>query len=255
MNKQKIVIANWKMKLNIEESLNLAREYADILKNEDINEKEVVACPLEIALMEVGKILKNSPIKLGAQNVFWEDSGAYTGEVSAPILEEAGCKYAIIGHSERRGYLLENYEMIHQKIKAVLDHSEMIPVLCIGESLKDREQDKRDYVIIDQLQQSFGGIRLMPGQQIIVAYEPVWAIGTGQVIKPQDAENMHEIIIAALVDLFGVDDVKNYFRIIYGGSVNKENAKHFKALDNIDGLLVGGASLKTSEFLEIIKAL
>ncbi|MFA5318350.1 MAG: triose-phosphate isomerase [Patescibacteria group bacterium] len=255
MDKQKIIIANWKMKLNISGSLELARQYIEALGNGAINNTEVVVCPSEIVLTEVKNILKNSSIKLGAQNVFWEDAGAYTGEISAAILEEAGCDYVIIGHSERRGYLLENYEMIHQKIKAVLDHSKMIPVLCIGESLKDREQDKRDYVIIDQLQQSFGGIRLMPDQQIIVAYEPIWAIGTGQIIKPQDAENMHEIVIAALVDLFGIDEVKKQFRIIYGGSVNGKNAKHFQALDNIDGFLVGGASLKPEEFLEIIKAL
>jgi len=253
MEKKKIVIANWKMKLNVKDSLELAQKYAETIT--EIADKEVAVCPSEIVLTEIKNIIKDSPVKLGAQNVFWEDAGSYTGEISASMLQEVGCEYAIIGHSERRENLLENYEMIHQKIKAILDHSQIIPVLCVGESLKDKELEKQDYVIIEQLQQSFSGVKLLPNQQVIVAYEPIWAIGTGQVIKPQDAENMHEIIIAALVDLFGVDIVKNQFRIIYGGSVNNKNAKDFKALDNIDGFLVGGASLKAEEFLEIIKAL
>ncbi len=256
MDKQKIIIANWKMKLNIKESLNLTQEYIKAFSDSSLLEnKEVVICPLEITLTEINKILKNSKIKLGAQNVFWEDAGAYTGEVSALSLEETGCNYVIIGHSERRNFLLENYQMIHQKIKAVLNHSKMTPIVCIGESLKEKEDKKGDYVIVEQLQQSFGGIRLLDDQKIIVAYEPIWAIGTGQVIKPQDAENMHEIIIAALVNLFGVDIVKNQFKIIYGGSVDGSNAKDFENLDNIDGFLVGGASLKTEEFIKIIKAL
>jgi len=252
--KKKIIIANWKMKLNIGESLELARQYADFFKKTD-GEKEIAICPSEIALVEIKKIIRHTSVKLGAQNVFWEDAGAYTGEISALMLAEAGCEYVIIGHSERRSHLLENYEMIHQKAKAVLDHSKIIPIICVGESLKEKESDKRDYVIIEQLQQTFGGIKLMPDQKIIVAYEPIWAIGTGQVIKPKDAENMHEIIIAVLVDLFGVDSVKNQFSIIYGGSVDGKNAKDFNNLDNIDGFLVGGASLKVKEFLKIVKAL
>jgi len=256
MDKEKIIIANWKMKLDINESLNLTQEYIKAFSSLSLaGNTEIVICPSEIALTEIKKIINDSSIKLGAQNVFWENTGAYTGEVSALTLEEGGCGYVIIGHSERRNYLLENYQMIHQKIKAVLNHSNMTPIVCIGESLKEKEEEKGDYVIVEQLQQSFGGIKLLDNQKVIVAYEPIWAIGTGQVIKPQDAENMHEIIIATLVDLFGVDIVKNQFKIIYGGSVDGKNADDFKNLDNIDGFLVGGASLKTEEFIKIIKAI
>lgn len=248
----KIIIANWKMKLNIKESLELAQQYVEQFKNAD---KEVVICPSEIALIEVSKIIKGTPIKSSAQNVFWEEIGAYTGEIAAPVLEEAGCQYVIIGHSERRKYLLENYEMIHQKLKAVLDHSKVIPIICIGESLKEKESGKREYVIVDQLQQAFSGIQLLAQKQVIVAYEPIWAIGTGQVIQPRDAENMHEIIRAALVDLFGIDVVKKQIRIIYGGSVDSKNVKGFSGLDNVDGLLVGGASLKVDEFAKIVEGI
>ncbi len=250
MSKQKIIIANWKMKLNMVESLELAKKYTEMIAPTG---KEVVVCPSEAVLSEVDEIIKDSAVKLGAQNVFWEERGAYTGEVSAGILEEAGCEYAIVGHSERRQHLLENYEMIHQKVKAVLDHSRMIPILCIGETLEDKEADKRDYVIVDQIQQALGGLHILKERELIVAYEPIWAIGTGQIIKPEDAVNMHEIIGAALRDLFGLDIVKNQIRIIYGGSVDSKNVKEFSGLDNVDGLLVGGASLKAEEFNKIVE--
>lgn len=246
----KIIIANWKMKLGIKKSLELVRQYASNIKSED---KQIVICPSEIVLKDVSEIIKDSAIKLGAQNVFWEEKGSYTGEVSASMLAEVGCEYVIVGHSERRQYLLENYQMIHQKIKAVLTIKNLTPIICIGETLQDKEEDKRDYVITDQLQQALGGISLLAEQQLVIAYEPIWAIGTGQVIEPADAENMHEIIHVVLVDLFGIDIVKNQIRVIYGGSVNAENVKGFSDLDNIDGFLIGGASLKIDEFINIIK--
>lgn len=255
MSKQKIVIANWKMKPDVPASLALAENYRKIFGQEKIDSKEVVACPSPIVLIEAGKILQDSIVKLGAQNVFWEEQGAYTGEVSAKMLEQAGCQYVIVGHSERRQYLLENYQMIHQKLKEVLNNSHLIPIICIGETLKEKESGKREYVIIDQLQQAFSGIDFLPGQQVIIAYEPIWAIGTGQVITPDDVENMHEIIRAAVVDLFGVDIVNQQVRIIYGGSVDSGNVAGFSQLENIDGLLVGGASLKAEEFYKIVKGI
>ena len=248
----KIIIANWKMKLNINESLELAKSYISEIKTKD---KEIVICPSEIVLSQIKNIIKDSSIKLGAQNVFWEELGSYTGEISANILEEVGCSYTIIGHSERRHYLLENYEMIHQKLKAVLNHSTLTPVICIGETLKEKEAGKREFVIVDQLQQTLSGVQLSTDQKIIIAYEPIWAIGTGQVIKPEDAENMHEIIHAALVDLFGIDIVKKQMKIIYGGSVNESNIKNFTGLANIDGFLIGGASLEIEKFLTIIQSI
>jgi len=143
MQKNKIIIANWKMKLGIRESIELAKNYKNKLTRDAAKGKEVVACAPSVALTEVFKVIKSSIIKLGAQNVFWEEKGAYTGEVSPSMLEEAGCGYAIIGHSERRQFLLENYQLIHQKVKAVLDHSKLIPIICVGESLKEKESDNK----------------------------------------------------------------------------------------------------------------
>lgn len=254
MPKQKIIIANWKMKLDIPASLALAKEYKEKFSG-GADDKEVVVCPSSIVIADINKILAGGKIWLGAQNVFWEERGAYTGEVSAKMLEQAGCRYVIIGHSERRQYLLENYQMIHQKLKEVLSDSDLIPIVCIGETLKEKEAGKRDYIIIDQLQQALGGIQFLSQQQVIIAYEPVWAIGTGQVITPMDAENMHEIIRASLVDLFGIDVINKQFRIIYGGSVDGKNVAGFSRLDNIDGLLVGGASLQVEEFYKIVKGI
>ncbi len=240
------------MKLDIGASLALAKEYKEKFGG-GVTNKEVVICPSSIVIAEINKILAGGSVQLGGQNVFWEEQGAYTGEVSAKMLEQAGCRYVIIGHSERRQHLLENYQMIHQKLKEVLSDSNLIPIVCIGETLKEKEAGKRDYVIVDQLQQALGGIQLLSQQQVIIAYEPVWAIGTGQVITPRDAENMHEIIHASLVDLFGIDIINQQFRIIYGGSVDSKNVSGFSRLDNIDGLLVGGASLKIEEFYKIVK--
>ncbi|PIR13572.1 triose-phosphate isomerase [Candidatus Falkowbacteria bacterium CG11_big_fil_rev_8_21_14_0_20_39_10] len=249
--KNKIVIGNWKMKLTLAESLELTKKLKAKFKN--FTKEEVVICPSHIVLDEISKILEDSIIKVGAQNVFWEDSGAFTGEISPGMLVEAGCEYVIVGHSERRKYLLQNYEMIHQEVKAVLNVDNLTPIVCIGEESSARKTDKRDFVLVEQLQQALGGINLMSGQQIIVAYEPVWAIGSGLVIEPAEAEYAHKIIKLALNDIFGMEMVNNNFRIIYGGSINSKNVKDFASLDNIDGFLVGGASLDVDEFYKIAK--
>lgn len=251
----KIVIANWKMKLSLAESLALGKEYAAAITTETAGTTEVVACANQVALTALAAAFKETPVRLGAQNVFWEEKGAYTGETSPSMLEEAGCSHVIIGHSERRQYLVENYQMIHQKTKAVLADTHLTPVVCVGETLAEREADKQDYVISDQLQQAFGGMRLLEGQQVVVAYEPIWAIGSGKTITADDAVTMHEIIHASLVDLFGIDTVKNTIRIVYGGSVTAENVHEFAQLGNVDGLLIGGASLNVTEFAAIVKAL
>ena len=252
MPKQKIVIANWKMRLGLAESIVLAKAYAEHIKTETV---EVVACASEIALTGVWEALRQGPVKLGGQNVFWEEKGEYTGEVSAKTLAEAGCSFVIIGHSERRMHLLENYEMIHQKLKAVLDHTSIIPILCVGETQREKEAGKTDYVILDQLQQSLGGIELLADKQLIVAYEPIWAIGSGHAIGPDDVNTMHEIIHASLVDLLGVDAAKKQVRVIYGGSVNAGNVASFRAIDNVDGFLVGTASVDVMEFAQIVNSL
>ncbi|MDP3043212.1 MAG: triose-phosphate isomerase [bacterium] len=253
MRKDKIVIANWKMKLTLAETLNLAKSMK--AKLAELKKGTMVICPNFISLIDVNKILKGSNIKLGAQNVFWEEKGAYTGEISPDQLVEAGCDYVIVGHSERRKYLLENYEIIHQKLKAVLNIDNLIPIVCIGENTDERKTDRRDFVLVDQLHQALGGIDIVGDQQIIIAYEPIWAIGSGIAIEPSEAEYAHKIIKLTLKDIFGLQIASNNFSIIYGGSIDSKNVKSFADIENIDGLLVGGASIDANEFYKVAKAI
>ncbi|MCG2695401.1 triose-phosphate isomerase [Candidatus Parcubacteria bacterium] len=253
MKKQKIVIANWKMKLSLAETLILAKEMN--AKFKDFHKGKIVICPSHISLAETRKILKGSYIKLGAQNAFWEEKGAYTGEVSPGQLVEAGCEYVIIGHSERRKYMLENYEMIHLKLKAVINAEKLTPIVCIGENSDERKTERRDFVLVDQLHQALGGINILANQKIIIAYEPIWAIGSGVAIEPTEAEYAHKIIKLTLNDIFGIEKANNNFDIIYGGSIDGKNVKGFAKIENIDGLLVGGASLNAGEFYKVARAI
>ncbi len=248
-NNQKIIIGNWKMKNDFNESIKLVKSLKDKFKK--FSKQEIVVCPDFVALRSVKRQLSGTSIKLGAQNVFWEDQGSFTGEVSPLTLRQVGCEYVIIGHSERREHLLENYSMIHQKVKETLNTQDLTPIVCVGETIEEKKSDKRDSVLLDQLQQALGGSRIMEGQQIIVAYEPVWAIGSGMPIKIKEVKYAHKIIRLVLNDMFGIATVNDYFKIIYGGSVNSSNVKDFAEVDNIDGLLLGGASLQAEEFYEV----
>ncbi|MDO9399391.1 MAG: triose-phosphate isomerase [bacterium] len=253
MTTKKIIIANWKMYLNLQETLDTANEFAKKFK--DFSSSEAVLCCTAPALAKVGEIISKTSLKLGAQNVFWQDKGTYTGEISPNMLVELGCEYVIIGHSERRRYLSENYEMVHKKVKAVVKTEKLTPIICIGESWEEKKTDQRDFVLVDQLQQALSGVDVLGNQQIIIAYEPIWAIssgkGTGSTIEPAEAEYAHKIIKLTLNDMFGIKAVSDNFRIIYGGSIDSQSVKGFANLENIDGLLVGGASLKADEFYKI----
>lgn len=253
MPTKKTIVANWKMNLSLAETLSLVKEFKK--KFAGFSEGEVVVCPSALFLTEVAAILKGSPVKMGAQNVSWESKGAYTGEVSANTLKEVGCRYVILGHSERRKFLFENYEMIHKKVRAVLEIENLIPIVCIGESREEKESDRRDFVLVEQLQQALSGIDIFGEQRVIVAYEPIWAIGTGTAIKPVEAEYAHKIIKLALNDMFGMRVVSKNFNVIYGGSISSKNVKSFSNLENMDGLLVGGASLKADEFYKVAKSI
>jgi len=244
---QKFVIANWKMKLGISESIHLAKAIKKIKSN-----VEVVVCPSFASVVEVRNILKGSKVKVGGQDCFWESEGAYTGEVSASQLREAGCDYVIIGHSERRKYLQETDEMIHNKIKTALSAS-LTPIICVGESFEQRSEGATDYVLINQVTKAIEGVDLGSDKKIIIAYEPVWVIGSGQAISPDEAEHAHQVIRQSLFDIFSPGLVKNNFSIIYGGSITSQNVGEFIALENTSGVLVGGASLKSDEFIAIIK--
>ena len=241
------IIANWKMKLGLPESVALAKE----LKNISAPNAEVAVCPSFVSLSEIAKVLKGSAVKLGAQDCFWEASGSYTGEVSASYLREAGCQLVIIGHSERRQYLGETNEMIHKKIKMALAAG-LTPIVCVGETFEQRQQGAKDYVIIDQTTKAFEGAEVGLDQKVLIAYEPVWVIGSGQAIDPQEAATSHQVIRQSLFDIFPASIVKNNFSVIYGGSVDGENVASFTKLDNIDGVLVGAASLDARVFKAII---
>lgn len=253
MPTKKYIIANWKMNLSLAETLILAKKF----KKRFIGFKEgqVVVCPSALALSAAAKIFKGGKIALGAQNVFWEEAGAYTGEVPPAMLYEAGCRYVILGHSERRKYLSENYEIINKKVRAVIKNEKLIPIVCIGESWEERKTERRDFVLVEQLEQTLSGVEIFGEQRVIIAYEPIWAIGTGTAIEPAEAEYAHKIIKLALNDIMGMRLATKNFSVIYGGSINSKNVKSFANLENMDGLLVGGASLKAEEFFKVAKSI
>lgn len=244
---KKIIIGNWKMKLGLPETLELTKA----VKKFSTKNVDIAVCPSFVGLSEAANLLKYSNVKLGAQDCFWESEGAYTGEVSASYLKEVGCEFVIIGHSERRQILGETDEVVHKKVKMALEAS-LTPIICVGETFEERQQGSKDYILIQQTTKALQGIKLRDGQKVLMAYEPVWVIGSGQAIDPAEAEVAHQVIRQSLFDIFSPTLVKNNFSIIYGGSVNGENVQSFTSLANTNGVLVGGASLKADSFKAII---
>ncbi len=247
MNKS-IIIANWKMNLNLRERTALAISFKNRLGL--AAGKEIVICPSFISLMQISEILKGTNLKLGAQDIFWEESGAYTGEESPAILKDLNCQYAIVGHSERRQHLGETDEMVNKKIKACLENK-LTPIVCVGETFEERQEGQTDNVVLRQLQRALEGIEIADGQQMVLAYEPVWVIGSGQAVEPTEAEHVFQVMRQTVIDLWPLTIVDNNVRLIYGGSINPENVSGFTALDLCQGFLVGGASLKVEEFVKI----
>ncbi len=265
--KYSIIIANWKMQLGIKETEDLAEDILSRIGRlkKKVEKLDVVLCPSPSVLETVSKVFqtkhslfsrkaKLSYLSLGAQNCFWEKKGAFTGEVSPAQLKELGCNYVIIGHSERRQILGETDKIIHKKVKAVLDTG-MVPVICVGETFEERQRRATDYVIINQVSRAIEGIDLRADQKLIIAYEPVWVIGSGQAVKPEDAEYVNRIIRRRMIDFYPLPIVRNNIRIIYGGSIDSVNVKQFVSQETIDGALVGGASLKSKEFVKMISKL
>ena len=249
--KKKYLIANWKMQLNKSDSVRLAveivKEYKEPKKN-----LEIVLAPTFIAISSVKRKLKNSIIKLSAQNVFYHEKGSYTGEVSPLHLKELGVEYVIIGHSERRQYLKETNEEINRKINIVLDN-DLTPIVCVGETMEERQDNKTDLTLIKQISKAMEDIKLKENQKIIIAYEPVWVIGTGQAVDPKEAKHAVEVIKYNLREYFNEETIKNNIYIIYGGSVDENNVNEFLKIDLIQGALVGGASLNINKFISIIR--
>ncbi len=244
-----IIAGNWKMNKTVAEARTLAEGLKNGLK--DIENVDIVVCPPFTSLREVAKALENSSIALGAQNVYWEDSGAYTGEISPPMLKSLGSQYVIIGHSERRAYFGETNETVNKKIKAALTHN-LTPIVCVGEVLEQRENGKTFDVVKDHVSGALEGIPEADAKKIILAYEPVWAIGTGKTATPEQAQEVHAFIRGLINELYS-KEAASVVRIQYGGSVKPDNAAALMAKDDIDGALVGGASLKVDSFVKIIQ--
>lgn len=250
------------MNLGIQESRDLAKKIKEgLIQMRAINLAEFVICPTFPALLAVKETLGNCPMKLGAQDVFWQDNGAFTGEVSVSTLKELGVKYIIVGHSERRDYLKENNEMINWKVKKVLANN-LIPIICVGETFEERREGMKDTIITNQVASALSEIEIKPDQTIIIAYEPVWVIGSGQAVLPEEAEHTHLVIRQALFDVAyenrwpdGENLARSNFKLIYGGSVNQENIKEFFERKAMDGVLVGNASLQAEKVFNLINAI
>ena len=251
MNKpRKLIIAgNWKMNKTVAEALALAQQ----LKREltGVNTVDLVICPPFTALQAVAGALAGSNLALGAQNLYWENFGAFTGEVNAFMLCELGCQYVIVGHSERRQIFGETNETVNKKIKAALA-SGLRPIVCVGETLAQRDADQVEKVLTNQVTGSLAGVTAEQMSRCIIAYEPVWAIGTGRNATPSQAQEAHALIRGVLQKLFGAV-VADTTRIQYGGSVKGDNARELMNQPDVDGALVGGASLKAQSFVEIVR--
>ena len=242
-----IIAGNWKMNMNCQTGTKLVKEIAKEVTETDV---EVVVCCPSPLLHCVGKAVKETSIRLGAQNMHWEESGAYTGEVSADMLLEAGVQYVIIGHSERRQIFGEADEIINQKVIKALSKN-LTPILCVGETLNQREQNQTFEILTYQLELDLQNVTREKAGSMVIAYEPVWAIGTGKTASPDQAAEAIRFIRQQLAKLFG-GDISEEIRIIYGGSVKASNATDIMDDEDIDGALIGGASLKADEFLGIV---
>lgn len=245
-----LVAGNWKMYKTVAEARHLVSELVPGLQV--LEGVERVLCPPFPSLLAVAALLEGTDIRLGAQNMHWEVSGAFTGEVSPLMLAEL-CQYVILGHSERRTYFNETDETVNRKLHSALAH-DLTPILCVGETLEEYEAGQTQEVVSRQMKLGLAGLQLVDGSAIVVAYEPVWAIGTGRASTASGAnEVIADVIRAAMKELFG-DEIAQAVRVLYGGSVKGENAAEFFSQPDIDGALVGGASLKVGDFTQIVQA-
>ena len=245
-----IVAGNWKMNKTAPEAAELVNELKPLVA--DVDDVEIVVAPPFTALTTVAEALVGSNVGLAAQNMHWEASGAYTGEVSAEMLLTVGCRYVIIGHSERRAYFHETNADVNKKVKAALAAG-LTPIMCVGETLEERESGSTEAVVKDHVEGGLAGLSPEEIATVVIAYEPVWAIGTGKTATPEQAQDVHAFIRQLLADLAG-DATAQAVRIQYGGSMKPENAKELTSKPDIDGGLIGGAALKADSFAAIVKA-
>jgi len=250
MMRKPLVAGNWKMNKSVAEATLLV---ADMMPGlEAVRTVDRVLCPPFTALMVVSGMLAGSEVGLGAQNLHWEESGAFTGEISAIMVREF-CEYVIIGHSERRGYFGETDETVNLKVKSAFAN-DLLPIVCVGETLEEYEAGKTKAIVADQVQKDFAKIEQSLVEKLIVAYEPIWAIGTGKAASPTQANDVIAgVVRSSLETMFGSETAEK-IRILYGGSVKTHNAGDFFSQSDIDGGLIGGASLKPEDFVKIVEA-
>lgn len=251
--RKNIVAGNWKMNKNLTESQALITEIRGIVRDENTNKAEIIICPTCLVLASASKLLDGSTVKLGAQNCHFEDSGAFTGELSASMLKSAGVSHVIIGHSERRQYFNETNEMLAKKASAAVKQG-LTVLFCVGETKEERESNIFFEVIKSQISEGLFHLSNKEMESIVIAYEPVWAIGTGLTASSDQAEEIHAYIRSLILEKFGEETAQNT-SILYGGSVKPDNAVELFSRENIDGGLIGGAALKARDFIDIIKAI
>ncbi|MEW6556644.1 MAG: triose-phosphate isomerase [Elusimicrobiota bacterium] len=244
-----LVAGNWKMNKTVGEAVELVTQLKQKLS--DVKNREMLVCPPFVAIVIVREIVKNSNIKLGAQNMYFEKSGAFTGEISPVMLKDVGCEYVIIGHSERRQYFGETDDSVNKKMKVAFENG-LIPIVCIGETLQQREQNETFSVVERQVKTGLTGLTGEQANRLVIAYEPVWAIGTGKTATPQQAEEIHAFIRKLYCEMYGKDSGEAV-RILYGGSIKPDNFAEIMKQPNIDGGLVGGASLKADDFIKLVR--
>ena len=245
-----LVAGNWKLHKTLTESVELAQAIVRDVASGSMT--EVVVAPVFTALAKVGDVLAGTMISLSSQDVCWETQGAFTGEVGPLQLVDVGCRYAIVGHSERRQWFGDTDEAVRRKTRAALEHG-LRPIVCVGETLEERDAGQAERVVVRQLRAALRELDAEPAAEVVIAYEPVWAIGTGRNAQPQDAQEMHARIRATLAELFG-QPLADRTRVLYGGSVKPDNAKALMAQPDLDGALVGGASLSADSFCAIVAA-
>ena len=251
--RNRMIAGNWKMNKTYTEGVVLAQGLAKELAD-GTGDVDVVVCPPAVDLKGVAEVIEqeNAPFALGAQNVYWEESGAFTGETAPNMLTNIGATYCIIGHSERRGYFGETDEDINKKAKALMAH-DIVPISCCGEPLEVREAGKHVEFVVDQIKKDTEGLEITDPSKYVVAYEPIWAIGTGKTATADDAQEVCGAIRKTLADIFGKETADG-IRVLYGGSAKPNNVAGFLEKEDVDGALVGGASLKADSFAAMVKA-
>ena len=247
MQRKPLIAGNWKMHTTIDEAENLAKS---IMESGVPTDRDVMLAPPFTAIKAVSQVISGSNILLGAQNVCWEEKGAFTGEISPTMLKDAGCAMAIIGHSERRHIFGESDALINKRVAGALKFG-LVPVLCVGEKLEEREADKTFQVLEGQLREGLAGVSLDSAGNMVIAYEPVWAIGTGKTATIDQAQEVHVFVRSLLADIYE-KNIATGIRILYGGSVNPKNVDDLMGQEDIDGALVGGAALDSTSFSRII---